>query len=180
MRTLDRNKRKFYYCLHTAKSKIYDEDHNFTGDYAPRYAEAVIAYGNISAASGSTDTEQFGTEITYDKTVVLQGTDWPIDENTVLILENDPLNTDEFVGNGSLKTFTLSDTPLRMVEVSINGTATTDYTVVADEISFQTAPAEGAAIKVQYEPSIPNYDYTVVRVAVSLNHTVLAIKRVEK
>ena len=98
----------------------------------------------------------------------------------VLILENDPLNTDEFVGNGSLKTFTLSDPPLRMVEVSINGTATTDYTVVADEISFQTAPAEGAAIKVQYEPSIPNYDYTVVRVAVSLNHTVLAIKRVEK
>ena len=98
----------------------------------------------------------------------------------VLILENDPLNTDEFVGNGSLKTFTLSDPPLRMVEVSINGTATTDYAVVADEISFQTAPAEGAAIKVQYEPSIPNYDYTVVRVAVSLNHTVLAIKRVEK
>ena len=179
MRTLDRNKRKFYYCLHTAKTKIYDEDHNFTGDYTPDYAEAVVAYGNISAASGSTDTEQFGTEITYDKTVVLQGTDWPIDENTVLILGRDPINTDEFVGNGSLQTFTMSDVPLRMIEVSIDGMATDDYTVVGEEISFTTAPAEGAKIKVQYMPSIPNYDYIVVRVAVSLNHTVLAIKRVE-
>ena len=180
MRTLDRNKRKFYYCLHTAKSKVYDADHNFTGDYAPRYAEAVIAYGNISAASGSTDTEQFGTEITYDKTIVLQGINWPIDENTVLILENDPFNKDEFVGNGTIKTFTLSNDPLRMIMVTIDGTETDEYTVVGDEISFQTAPAQGAKIEVHYEPSIPNYDYIVVRVAVSLNHTVLAIKRVER
>ena len=180
MRTLDRNKRKFYYCLHTAKTKIYDEDHNFTGDYTPSYAEAVIAYGNISAASGSTDTEQFGTDISYDKTVCLQGTDWPINENTVLILDNDVLNTDEFSGNGSEHTFTLSNDPLRITEATINGTETDAYTVVGDEISFTDAPAADAKIEVQYEPAIPNYDYIVVRKAVSLNHTVLAIKRVEQ
>ena len=180
MRTLDRNKRKFYYCLHTAKEKIYDADHNFTGDYTPSYAEAVVVYGNVSAASGSTDTEQFGTDISYDKTVCLQGTDWPIDENTVLILDNEVLNVDEFTGTGTDHTFTLNDAPLRIVEVMIDGTGTDAYTVVADEISFTDAPAKDAEIMVKYEPSIPNYDYIVVRVAVSLNHTVLAIKRVEK
>lgn len=180
MRTLDRNKRKFYYCLHTAKEKIYDEDHNFTGDYTPSYAEAVMAYGNISAASGSTDTEQFGTEITYDKTIVLQGINWPIDENTVLVIDNDLFTTDEFVGNGTARTFTMSEVPQRMIKVSIDGVPTEDYARVGDEISFFTAPSDNAKIEVQYEPAIPNYDYIVVRVAVSLNHTVLAIKRVEQ
>ena len=122
MRTLDRNKRKFYYCLHQAKEKIYDEDHNFTGDYTPEYAEPVMVKGNISAASGMTDTEQFGNDISYDKTIALQGTDWPIDESTVLIIDAEP----------------------------------------------------------EYVEGIPNYDYIIMRKAVSLNHTVLAIKRVEK
>lgn len=122
MRTLDRNKRKFYYCLHQTKEKIYDDDHNFTGEYSPEYAEPVEAFGNISASSGTTDTEQFGNDISYDKTIALQGTNWPIDESTVLLID------------------TLPDP----------------------------------------ESEIPNYDYLIVRKAVSLNHTVLAIKRVEK
>jgi len=180
MRTLDRNKRQFYYCLHTAKEKIYDDDHNFTGDYTPSYAEAVIAYGNISAASGMTDTEQFGTDIAYDKTIVLQGINWPIDENTVLILEKDLYSADGFVGSGSNHTFVLSSDARRVIEATIDGVETEEFTVVDDEISFTTAPAEGAKIEVLYEPAIPNYDYIVVRVAISLNHTVLAIKRVER
>lgn len=122
MRTLDRNKRKFYYCLHQTREKIYDDDHNFTGEYSPEYAEPVEAFGNISASSGTTDTEQFGNDISYDKTIALQGTNWPIDESTVLLID------------------TLPDP----------------------------------------ESEIPNYDYLIVRKAVSLNHTVLAIKRVEK
>ena len=122
MRTLDRNKRKFYYCLHLNKEKIYDDDHNFTGEYSPEYAEPVEAFGNISASSGTTDTEQFGNDISYDKTIALQGTNWPIDESTVLLID------------------TLPDP----------------------------------------ESEIPNYDYLIVRKAVSLNHTVLAIKRAEK
>lgn len=123
MRTLDRNKRKFYYCLHKDKEKIYDENHNFTGEYSPEYADPVEAKGYISASNGTTDTEQFGNNISYDKTLTLQGIDWPIDESSVLIIDSD------------------------------------------------------------YDPEktyeIPPFDYLVVRKAVSLNHTVLAIKRVE-
>ena len=121
MRTLDYNKRKFYYCLHQTKEKIYDENHNFTGEYSPEYADPVEAMGNISASSGSVDTQQFGNDISYDKTIALQGTNWPIDESTVLFIDKEP----------------------------------------------------------DPEADFPDYDYIVIRVAVSLNHTVLAIKRVE-
>ncbi len=124
MRTLDYNKRTFYYCLFSGKTKILDTDGNFTGDYTSGYSEAVKAKGNISAASGSADMEQFGTDIAYDKVIVLQGTDWEIDEHTVLFLDVEPSYEDE------------------------NHTR-------------------------------PNYNYIVSRVAKSLNHTTLAIKRVE-
>ena len=124
MRTLDYNKKTFYYCLFSGKTKILDADGNFTGDYTSGYAEAVMAKGNISAASGSADMEQFGTDIAYDKVIVLQGTDWDIDEHTVLFVGIEPSYENE-------------------------------------------------------QHTRPNYNYIVTRVAESLNHTTLAIKRVE-
>ena len=124
MRTLDYNKRKFYYCLHVGREKIYDEDHNFTGDYTPEYLPAQEARGNISAATGTADVEQFGIGIEYDKTIVLQGLDWDITEDTVLFVDAEPTYEDE-------------------------------------------------------EQTIPLYNYIVTRVAKSLNHTTLAIKRVQ-
>lgn len=122
MRTLDYNKQKFYYCLYSAKTKIVDADGNFTGDYATGYSEAVEAKGNISAAAGSADIEQFGTGVEYDKIIVLSGTNWPIDEHTVLFIEADPSYEDE-------------------------------------------------------QHTKPLYNYIVSRVAKSLNHTTIAIKR---
>lgn len=126
MRTLDYNKRTFYYCLYNAKTKIYDADGNFTGEYTSGYSEAVAVKGNISAASGSADMEQFGTDIAYDKVIVLQGTNWEIDEHSVLFVDVEPSYEDEE---------THSD---------------------------------------------PKYNYIVTKVAKSLNHTTLAIKRVEQ
>ena len=124
MRTLDYNKKTFYYCLFSGKTKILDANGNFTGDYTSGYAEAVKAKGNISAASGSADMEQFGTDIAYDKVVVLQGTNWDIDEHTVLFVGIEPSYEDE-------------------------------------------------------QHTQPKYNYIVTKVAESLNHTTLAIKRVE-
>lgn len=125
MRTLDYNKRTFYYCLFSGKTKIVDADGNFTGEYTSGYSEAVAAKGNISAASGSADMEQFGTDIAYDKVIVLEGTNWAIDEHTVLFVDAEPSYEDEL-------------------------------------------------------HTLPKYNYTVTRVAKSLNHTTLAIKRVEQ
>ena len=95
MRTLDYNKRTFYYCLFDAKTKRYDTDGNFTGEYTSGYKEAVAAKGHISAASGSAEVEQFGTGIEYDKVVILEGTNWSIDEHTVLFIDVEPSYEDE-------------------------------------------------------------------------------------
>lgn len=123
MRTLDYNKRTFYYCLYNAKAKRYDADGNFTGEHNAGYEEAVEAKGNISAASGSAEIEQFGTGIEYDKVIILQGTDWNIDEHTVLFIDTQPTYNDD-------------------------------------------------------QHTDPKYNYIVTRVAKSLNHTSIAIKRV--
>lgn len=125
MRTLDYNKRTFYYCLHKEKEKIYDSDGNFTGDWTGEYVEAQPMRGNISVATGSADTEQFGIGIEYDKVIVLQGTDCPIHEDTVLFVGVEPSYEDE-------------------------------------------------------KHELPKYNYIVTRVAESLNHTTIAIKRVEQ
>jgi hypothetical protein len=107
--------------------KVYDTDNYFTGDYTTGYQDAVAAKGNISAAAGEADLEQFGTGIEYDKVIVLEGTNWPIDENTVLFVDKEP-----------------------------------DY-------------AKDDANHVH-----PIYNYVVVRVAKSLNHITLAIKRAKR
>lgn len=125
MRTQDRNKQTFYYCLYGFRAKILDDDGAFTGDYETGYYEAVRAKGNISAAAGSAEIEQFGTGIDYDNVIVLQGTNWDIDEHTVLFVGIEPSYEDE-------------------------------------------------------EHRHPEYNYIVKRVAKSLNHTTLAIQKVEE
>lgn len=181
MRTLDRNKTKFYYCLHHEKTKIYDDNHNFTGEYSPEYAEPIMIRGNISPASGTTEIAQFGNDISYDKTIALQGTDWEIDESTVLIVDEDapPQYGQIFFGNGQDTDFKIENDVLRIYEVWVGGQLTDDYTLVGNTIKFTTAPELKAVIHILYQAVIPRYDYIVVRKAVSLNHTVLAIKRVE-
>ena len=44
----------------------------------------------MSAARGTADIEQFGTNLSYDKTITLEGTDYPIDERTVLFVDSVP------------------------------------------------------------------------------------------
>lgn len=182
MRTLDRNKRKFFYCLHRGKEKIFDENNNFTGEYSPEYAEPVEARGYVSASNGTTDTEQFGNNISYDKTLTLQGINWPIDESTVLIIDADdpPQYGQIFYGNGQDTDFTIENDVLSIYKVEVNAQETTDYTLVGNTIKFTTAPELKAVIHILYQAVIPVFDYLVVRKAVSLNHTVLAIKRVER
>jgi hypothetical protein len=97
MRSLDRNKTKFYYCLYTAESMPVDADGNYTGEPSATYGEPIEAYGNISAARGTAEIEQFGTGLSYDKTVTLEGIDWDIDEQTVLFVDSVP--NDGALGN---------------------------------------------------------------------------------
>ena len=98
MRCLDRNKKGFYYCLYIGETKAVDEDGNYTGEEISSYEAPVLLQGNVSAARGTADIEQFGTNLSYDKTITLEGTDYPIDERTVLFVDSEP-GKDGALGN---------------------------------------------------------------------------------
>lgn len=95
MRTLKRNQRTFWYALYRDKEIITDEYGNETGETRVLYHEPVQMAANISAATGYAQTEQFGNLDSYDKVLVTDWLDCPIDENAVLFIDKEPEhNTD--------------------------------------------------------------------------------------
>ncbi len=90
MKIMERNKRTFWYCLYDRKEPIIDEDGNETGEEQIVYNPPQSLRANISAASGSSQVEQFGNLAGYDKVIVLDDTSCPIDENTVLFIDKEP------------------------------------------------------------------------------------------
>jgi hypothetical protein len=89
VRTLERNKREFWACAYVGRTEIADEGHA-TGEYAITYGEPVLMRGNVTAASGNAELEQFGIGVEYDRVIQLPGTDWDVDEHTVLFLDREP------------------------------------------------------------------------------------------
>ena len=121
MRTMRINKRPLYYCLYADKEEIVDEYGNLSGESRVTYADPVQMLANISQATGQSNTEQFGNLENYDKVIVTDDLNCPIDENSVLFIDKEP-------------------------EYSLDGD--------------------------------PMYDYTVRRVAKSLNSVSIAVRKV--
>ncbi len=94
MQTLHRNKRALYYCLYEGKEPLEDEDGNATGEYEITYSNPVKMIANVSPATGNTNLEQFGNSVDYDKVIVTADMNCPIDENTVLFIDNLPVVDD--------------------------------------------------------------------------------------
>lgn len=88
MRCLNRNKSTFFYALYLGKKPIVDEDGNESGEYQTVYSEPVQMDANISPANGSTQAEPFGSSVQYDKVIVTDDTECPIDEQSVLFIDN--------------------------------------------------------------------------------------------
>ena len=80
MRCLLRNTRDFYFALYSGKKEIEDEYGNTTGEYEVLYSNLIKCKGNISAAQGEVQSRQFGDSESYDKVIVLDNVDIPIDE----------------------------------------------------------------------------------------------------
>ena len=95
MRCMVRNKTAFYYALYSEQSEITDEYGNATGQYSVTYDNPTRAIGNVSAAKGEMQTRQFGDSESYDKVIVLDDVNTPIDEYSVLWVDTLPtLNYD--------------------------------------------------------------------------------------
>lgn len=88
MRTQVINRTPFYYALYSGKTPETDADGFYTGEVTTQYEEPVLyRRGNISPATGMSNTEQFGNLENYDKVIVTSDMSCPIDENTVLWID---------------------------------------------------------------------------------------------
>ena len=95
MRCMVRNKATFYYALYTGQTEIVDEYGNATGQYSVTYGVPTKMLGNISAAQGEMQTRQFGESEIYDKVIVLDDVNAPIDEYSILWVDTLPLPNDD-------------------------------------------------------------------------------------
>ena len=115
MRCMVRNKTKFYYASYIGETEITDEFGNGTGEYNLAYEKPTVMFGNISAAQGEIQNRQFGESESYDKVIVLDDRNTPIDEYSILWVDTLPHLND----NGS--TDTPHDYVVKEVARSLNG-----------------------------------------------------------
>lgn len=74
----------------------------------------------------------------------------PTQNFVVLVMSENEQATETFTGDGSTKKFTLTGDVLRVLGATVDGTATTAYTVDGKEVTFTTAPANNKAVKITY------------------------------
>lgn len=97
MRTLLRNKQKFYYANYDGENEIIDDNGFLTGEFEKQYTFPKVAYGNISSSKGSADVELFGTQVQYDKAICIDNVNTEIDEHSVLWIDCDIENDYNYV-----------------------------------------------------------------------------------
>lgn len=90
MQCLNRNKTLLYYSLLEGQTYIKDSDGYDTGETRNTYAEPVKLYASISASKGQDVIELFGVNCEYDKTIIIDDIECPIDENTIVFIDKEP------------------------------------------------------------------------------------------
>lgn len=90
MRLLQRNLTPIWYCLYKGKTALTDDDGYETGESTVSYEKPVKMMCNVSPATGEAQIGMFGNLESYDKVIVTDDMDCPIDENTVLFIDKKP------------------------------------------------------------------------------------------
>lgn len=94
MKLQKRNLKSVWYCLYSGKEAITDADNYETGEYRVAYEEPVEIKCNVSPAMGQSQVEMFGNLESYDKVIVTDDINCPIDENTVLFIDKAPVQVE--------------------------------------------------------------------------------------
>ena len=115
MRCMVRNQTKFYYALYITKTELTDEYGNKSGEYETIHSNPVRAFGNVSSARGEMQSRQFGESESYDRVIVLDNPDTPIDEYSILWVDTLPLLNEDGTTN------TPYDYIVKKVARSLNG-----------------------------------------------------------
>lgn len=95
MRCMARNKRELFYALQASRNEIEDEYGNKTGQYEILYTKPMRVRANVSAGQGEVQTRQFGESENYDKVIVLDDVNTPINEYAILWVDTLPRLNEE-------------------------------------------------------------------------------------
>lgn len=99
MRCMVRNQSKFYYASYIDKIEVTDDYGNATGEYEIQHSNPIKALGNVSSAMGEIQSRQFGESESYDKVIVLDNPNTPINEFSILWVDTLPLLNDDGTTN---------------------------------------------------------------------------------
>lgn len=89
MRSLKRNQQPFWYCLFKEKAPVLDSNNQKTGEYLLKYYQPIQLRGSISAERGSSQIELFGDFQDYDRVIIIDNPNCPIQEDSVLFVDKD-------------------------------------------------------------------------------------------
>lgn len=90
MRNLKRNQTSITYLNYVKDDDVLDEEGFKTGEKKVVYTRAQEIKAHVSGAKGSSMVEVFGTDISYDKTVLIDKADFvkaKINENSVFFID---------------------------------------------------------------------------------------------
>ena len=93
MRNQLRNETKHFVLNYKGEEKVKDSDNNYTGEIAIIYTKPIMFMGHISSAKGSSQVEMFGTDVAYDKVLVITKSKCErlkINENSVFFIDKKP------------------------------------------------------------------------------------------
>lgn len=94
MRCLRKNMVPFWYSLRIDETETTDENGFLSGEIRTSYSAPLMMCANISPAANTAVIQQFGTDIRYDKVIVMDDPAFPMDEHSLLRL-NQELQLDE-------------------------------------------------------------------------------------
>ncbi len=90
MKTLWRNLRPIWYCRYKETVKAVNDRGQLSGLEIVLYHAPVQIMANVSRATGQSNTEQFGNLTNYDKVIVTNDIELPVDESSVFFLDKEP------------------------------------------------------------------------------------------
>ena len=90
MRTLKRNQTPIWYAQYQGQTELTDSDGNYAGEKVAHYSTPVMMMANVSPTTGQSYAESFGYLKDYDRVLMTDWMECPIDENTVLWYDKEP------------------------------------------------------------------------------------------
>lgn len=93
MRNQLKNQTQHFVVNYKGKEEILDEQGRKTGEETIVYHKPIMFMGHISGAKGSSQVEIFGTDVVYDKALLISKEKFirlKIDENSVFFIDKKP------------------------------------------------------------------------------------------